>query len=352
MAKEDGDNFVSVMDNSGETIQLSVSFPFLEESARAKTVFLLQVDNFESYQILENFKKYIPLMGKKMEFKVHYKIYKNMVLNDEGSRSDEDPSSMSDILFVDQDFYFVLKDNSFEKSRSLLMESLKQMCIHFADEEIFFKYMNEVRNRCFEGPNSDGNFVPVGHFMGCTQGIYGSMIKGKNNKFDEEMNICIDTDGPMAEMLLNDNHELSEYYSLNYTPLIFINHHLYKGNLQDTLHLVEALCMAFEDPPKECLELDIFHDYQNFSGSSLISFVGIWTLYFGSFFLVVVFVFYFFYKRKLQNNMSGEISDKVNDMLIKHYGVNQVAGYTSGVKISQSQGLTEHEKKIAQENSI
>lgn len=341
------------MENSNEDIQVSVSFPFLEESARAKTVFLLQVDNFESYQILENFKKYIPLMGKKMEFKVHYKIYKNMMMNDIGIKSDQDPASMSDILFVDQDFYFVLKDNSFEKSRSLLMESLKQMCIHFADEEIYFNYMNEVRNRCFEGPNPKGNFTPVGHFMGCTQGIYGSMIKGKNLKFDEEMNICIDTDGPMAEMLLNDNHELIEFYSLNYTPLIFINHHLYKGNLEDTLHLVEALCLAFEDPPKECGELDIFHDYHNFSGLSLLSFLGLWAFYLGIFFLIVVIIFYFYYKRKLQKNMAGEVSDKVNDMLIKHYGVNQVAGNYSKAKTSSNHhDFNEQEKKIAEENSI
>ena len=162
-----------------------MSFPFLEESSRAKTIFLLQVDNFESYQVLKDFKKYVPLLGKKMQFKVHYKVFKNILLDDEGLPSLEDPTSMSNLLFIDEDFYFVVKNNSFEKSRSLLMESLKQMCIHFADEDIYFKYMNEVRNRCFEGPNHNGNYIPVGHFMGCTQGIYGSMIKGKNIKFDE-----------------------------------------------------------------------------------------------------------------------------------------------------------------------
>ena len=166
------------------------------------------------------------------------------------------------------------------------------------------------------------------------------------------MNICIDTDGPMAQMLLDDNQGLAQYYMLNYTPLIFINGHLYKGNFEDTLHLVESLCLAFEDPPKECSDLEIFADYSNFSGSSLASFLGKVLFCSVAFFLVVVVGFYLYYKRKMKKKMNNELSDKINSAIMKYYGSNQTDSRYQGISKHSHKEFTEHERKIAVENSI
>jgi hypothetical protein len=184
LSKEDGDRFLTVMENNSKSIQMSITFNLLEESDKAKTVFLLQPDNFDSYELLVNFENYMKSLKNSIEFKVHYKVFRNMPLDDEGNPTDADPSSMSDVIFIDDDFYFVVKNNSFEKSRSLFFESLKQMCLYYASETIYFNYMKLVRLKCFEGPDQLGNYNPVHHFMQCTQGIYGSMIKGKDPTFD------------------------------------------------------------------------------------------------------------------------------------------------------------------------
>ena len=161
-----------------------MTFNFVQQQSKAKLVFLLQPDNFESYELLVGFQDYLELLKNSMQFKVHYKVFRNMSLDDEGNPSDADPASVSNVIFIDDDYYFVTKNNSFEKSRSLFFESLKQMCLYFASELIFFNYIKEVRLKCFEGPDPMGNFNAVSHFMECTQGIYGSDIKGKDPKFD------------------------------------------------------------------------------------------------------------------------------------------------------------------------
>jgi hypothetical protein len=107
-----------------------------------------------------------------------------MPLDDNGSPTDADPSTMDDIVFIDDDFYFVVKNNSFKKSRLLFLESLKQMCLNYASEDIYFNYIKEIRSKCFEGPDNLGNYHPVSRFIDCTQGIYNSMIKGKDPKLD------------------------------------------------------------------------------------------------------------------------------------------------------------------------
>ena len=167
------------------------------------------------------------------------------------------------------------------------------------------------------------------------------------------MNICIDTDGPMAQSLLDDNHELMQYYLLNYTPLVFINDHLYKGNLKEMLHLVESICMTFEEPPKECLGLDIFTDYNNFSGSSVLGYLGKLMGGFGVLLVVFVSVFYFCYKRRLKAKMDLELSGKINEAIMKYYGPNQTGSrYQSVSGKSGKEEMSQQEKKISIENSL
>lgn len=173
------------MENSGESIQLSMTFEMLGESSQAKVVFLLQPDNPESYDLVADFKSYMDLLGDNIRFKIHYKIFRNMALDDLGLSTQADPSTMPQVVFIDDDYYFVVKNNSFEKSRSLFFESLKQMCLYFASEPTYTNYMKTVHKKCFLKRDASGNLIPVSHFMQCTHDIYGATIKGNDPKFDE-----------------------------------------------------------------------------------------------------------------------------------------------------------------------
>jgi hypothetical protein len=183
--KDDGDNFLSVLKDPERQIQLSMAFPLLTETTIVKTLFLLQVDNFNSYQLLADFEKYIYLLKNDLKFEVHYRVYKNTPLDENGDKTDEDPSTMPEVVLSDDDYYFVLQDGTFHKDHLLFYESLKQLCLHYSNREIYFNYMKHVRQKCFVGPDEEGNFKALKAFMSCTQGIYGSLIKGNDKELDE-----------------------------------------------------------------------------------------------------------------------------------------------------------------------
>lgn len=63
---------------------MSLSFHFIEESYIAKMKFLLQVDNYDSYQLVTSFQAYQKLLSENLNLKVHYKIFKNAPLNEYG----------------------------------------------------------------------------------------------------------------------------------------------------------------------------------------------------------------------------------------------------------------------------
>ena len=166
------------------------------------------------------------------------------------------------------------------------------------------------------------------------------------------MTACMDLDGPMAPTILDDNEDLIQFYMLNYTPLIFINNHLYKGNFEDTLHLVESLCMTFETPPAECSKLEIFAEYNDYSSISLWKFVTYTVFYLALFFVILVTCFYIYYKRKMKKKMDNELESKINSAIMKYYGNSQVTEGLKGVGNDDlKNNLDEDEKKIAEENN-
>lgn len=172
------------MENTQEIVQISMSFHFLEESYVAKMMFLLQVDNYDSYLLVSNFEKYIELLKNNMKFRVHYKVFKNTPLDSNGYVSSEDQSGNSEVVYIGKNYYFVVKNNSFEKDQSLFYETLRQICLYYNSEDGYFKYMREITLKCFDGPNEKGNYNPVNSFTECTYNLYKSMIQGKSTKID------------------------------------------------------------------------------------------------------------------------------------------------------------------------
>ena len=341
------------MENTEDKVQISMSFHFLQESFIAKMMFMLQVDNYDSYKLLNNFKGYINILENDMSFKVHYKVFKNTPLNSSGYVSNNDSQAMKGVTYVGNNFYFVVKDNTFEKQEDLFNESLRQMCLNYISGSLYFDYMGQMQKKCFEGPNPDGNFAPVSKFVECADNIYEDLVENTNKVKHREVLSCMDLEGELSRELLDNNEDLIQFYMLNYTPLIFINNHLYKGNFEDTLHLVESLCMTFEEPPVECSKLEIFTEYQNFSSTSLWKFFVKTLFYLLIGFIVVIIVFYIYYKRKMKKKMDSELQTKINAAILKYYGKPETeTGIGNSHQIDFKTSLTEEEAKIEEENGI
>lgn len=173
------------MEDTQETVQISMSFHFLDESYVANMMFLLQVDNYDSYQLVSNFEKYIELLKNNMEFKVHYKVFKNTPLDSSGYINTDNPDATKGVIYVGSNYYFVVKNNSFEKDETLFFETLKQICLYTINDEAYFNYMREIGSQCFSGPDIKGNYNPADKFTDCTHNLYESMIEGKNKSLDD-----------------------------------------------------------------------------------------------------------------------------------------------------------------------
>ena len=60
---------------------------------------------------------------------------------------------------------------------------------------------------------------------------------------------CSDPESRESNFLLSQNNDDIKYYSMNYSPLIFINGNMFRGNFRNIANLIESFCNSFEELP-------------------------------------------------------------------------------------------------------
>ena len=173
------------MENTEDNVQISMSFQFLKESITAKTVFLLQPDSHTSYQLISDFQKFNSILKQNIDFKVHYKIFKNTPLDDFGRIDSQNPDPTKDVTYIGDDYFFVVQNDSFKKDKGLFLETIKQICLFYFAEDQYFRYMNAIKLNCFIGPDTEGNFRPIKDFIGCTEEQYNTLVDKKTKSVDD-----------------------------------------------------------------------------------------------------------------------------------------------------------------------
>lgn len=109
---------------------------------------------------------------------------------------------------------------------------------------------------------------------------------------------------------------------------------MYKGNYNDSTHLMESFCNAFEEAPKDCQNLELFKDYSNFSSLGLIKFVLLSVVSTLAVIILLISGFYYFYRKKINSTFKVELNNKINEALSKYYKEDSTSNY-SGIQKSE-----------------
>lgn len=300
--REDTEHFKRVLEEGKDSqITMAVDFQLVKHTDRSHIKMILQTDDFRSYEAVAALKGYYKPFRQFMELTFHYKVFKNVPLV-------FDPAN----CVKGQDLYCVL-NSSGKKGSGLLGETLRQICVLAEGFEGFAGYMEAVRRRCFRDE------AIVDEFAKCTAAVFEQKFSAEQR---EGLAACLDPAGEKARLAFEANNEKVKYSLINYSPLIFINGYFYKGNYQDSGHLMEAFCNSFESPPAGCNSLAAFQQYVDFSSSGVLGFVFKTLLAAGFFTIVGITAFYFVYRKKMKGQFDVEMNKRVNEALSKYYAPN------------------------------
>lgn len=123
------------------------------------------------------------------------------------------------------------------------------MCLYQNNWDEFITYFSQVRNECFNDEDIKSDFKT------CTKSLFEKSVP---KKIQVEISDCINLQSVESKRTLTKNDDDIKYYLINYSPIVFINGYMYKGNYRDPDHLMEAFCNSFEEMPLKCHNLQAF----------------------------------------------------------------------------------------------
>lgn len=303
ISKSDADNFRNLLVNQSDTHQMliiAIHFPLVKSYNTSNMKMILQVDDFRSYDAILNLEKYYKAFRNNMSLTIHYKIFKNMPLVSE-----------TDNCVNTGNIYCVLSGHPLTKNLKLMDETVKQMCLFDRDYSSFMEYLLNARKSCFDSKGEITN-----NFTECMDKVYNSVVK---TSIKDSIASCLDPKSQKAIELLESNDDNIKYYLINFSPIVFINGYIFKGNYDDDNHLMEAFCNSFEIAPSACTNLAIFKHYSDFSSYGLMKFIGLSYVIFWIIGISILAAFYVLYRRKLTANFDSELSVKINQAMAKYY---------------------------------
>lgn len=141
--------------------------------------------------------------------------------------------------------------------------------------------------------------------------------------------MCENIDKEFQTQLLEENNDNIKYYLINYSPIVFINGYMYKGNYTDSMHLMEAFCNSFEEAPSKCSQLELFQQYKNFSSYGIIKFIIMSVTITLLIVALSVVFFYYVYRRKINATFKVELNKKIDEALAKYYKTDNSSSYSA-----------------------
>lgn len=315
ISKADADNFVSAIEsataggrhhhNNQGQVEIAFHFDLVKVSKQSNVRIILQVDDYRSYDLIRDFYALYPSFKHSIHLKIHFKLFFNsgMYFGD-----DNCIKAGNDTFCVANSF------GNAEHDLKLPQETLKQLCLKNHDVNLFVAYANNVRNSCFGDDRQ-----PLKNFGECTNRVFEGTVKADERK---KLAKCMTPDEPENLAALKTNHDEIKYFMINYSPLVFVNGHYYKGNFDDVTHLFETICNSFESPPKACGSLQTFEIASDLNSVNLVRFIMISVGLCIGMIVVAILLFYIVYKKKIRKTFNFKLNDQINEALAKYYNDN------------------------------
>ena len=300
-----------IINHPKENVYLSVEIG-LNQRKTVQVDLFTNIQDFDTFTFLGKFKSYYELLGNYIDMNIYYLTpkYDGLLFT----------QKVQDCL---KNGLYCLKgnldSNNLSKKRvsglDLIYESLFHQCIFIKSKKSYFNFIEQYANMCIN-TNLYGDFCGLSLFnkgmkeiiMDCVFNSFGNndytakwespeVIKGKLAGINDNVNT-----------ILVNNRLKENQFKVNSYPDIYINDIKYTERLS-SMYLFDAICDAFSQKPKPCLEYSVRPTSLDEEGIPWYEIVLI--------ILFVIFInaiLFWFVKKQIINRIKNRIDIDKNDL--------------------------------------
>ena len=131
------------------------------------------------------------------------------------------------------------------------------------------------------------------------------------------------------QLIASSNEESQRHQHMLYSPLVFINNMIYKGDFSNEQNLYQTLCFAFQSFPPVCQKAKSFQASRTVKDRSIKNFFVKLSLFFVSLSVLAVFSLYLFIRRRQQADLKQNLQKKIDQALQEYYNTANQTYYRS-----------------------
>ena len=294
-----------------ENVYLSVEIG-LNQRKTVQVDLFTNIQDFDTFTFLGTFKSYYELLGNYIDMNIYYLTpkYDGLLYTQKAQ------DCLKNGLYC---LKGNLDSNNLSKKRvsglDLIYESLFHQCIFTKSKKSYFNFIEQYSNMCIN-TNLYGEFCGLSLFnkgmkeiiMDCVFNSFGNndytskwekpdVIKGKLAGINDNVNT-----------ILVNNRLKESQFKVNSYPDIYINDIKYTERLS-SMYLFDAICDAFSQKPKPCLEYSVRPTSLDQEGIPWYEIVLIIL-----FFVFINVLIFWFVKKQIINRIKNRIDVDKNDL--------------------------------------
>lgn len=307
--KIEGEKLISFLlspNNQNNNIVLTITFD-VPKTSDIHYSFWLSTSNRNSFKLIRDFEPYYRKIAEESKFVPHYNIW-----TDEICARSNFTISAPDTCISGGRYCSIDPDGRGPATGAqVVLEDLRQICIHKTQPDLWWNYMIRFDNECLEIQVADECSTKIMENLNIDKSkidkcFEGSFIKNAPN---EKLDYFIHDN-----IILKNESRTIRQMGIQFWPSITINNISYKGNVEGR-NVFEAVCSSFPSDkiPGNCNEvLGLQANEGEGLNVTLIMIIVISCLIL--FFIFLVFI----YKKWVRTQITNEMSSQVNQMVTQY----------------------------------
>lgn len=322
IGKSDGDNIVDALlvaansdkKSANAYVVVSMTFPYSSLSDKVSIDFWFSTSDSTHvvYKFLKEFKDFYLQSKDSFTFHPRYVTWHCKTCKHEGyKRPSPDCLSGGRYCAPDPDAVGALTGGD------VVYEDLRQICLWKNFEDFWWNYIEVFSSNCVNKPDQPACAEKVLSDIGMSESqiatlhkcVDESFVKSPGQSYNPK-DIHIDDNTLLAdELLLQDEYDVSIF------PSLFINHHVYQGEIKEGVIIFKAACESLTEPSELCLQYSSEGIVTKLDVGTIVLLVVI--------VLLIILIILFFYRRMVKREMSKEMNIQVSQMVSQYFALNE-----------------------------
>lgn len=263
----------------------------------------LMIDSFHSYEFLS---KLGDLSSEALQFlrpQIYFRIFTEKL-----ARGIKGKIKEKQCITVGSTYCVLYSEGNEDLDFNLANIAVAQICIIEQLPLVFYEFQSKIRQSCFLNSQIKPDF----------DSCFEQQLLALSSEEQKQIVDC-KSDASKLEKLIDKHQKNQQFTFVSYSPFVFINQRVFKGNYVNLPRMIETVCGSYQLIPRYCKENKEFKQIFVAKKVQIVKFVLFSATFSCLIILMSLLIFYILMKKRMDSNYKSILNRRIQEALARYY---------------------------------